>query len=148
MARKHAGPSAAQLRGLGEVRPDGPIIALNLNRYRKQAEYPPGTPDAKVSGREAYARYAAAALPAIRLLGGRILWMAAARQVLIGCEHDEYDDVVGVWYPNRAALLGLEQIPGYREAYDLHRAAAMEHSMLLICDAPAEPVLPSFDSPS
>lgn len=142
----HAEPSDAQLAAIAAHRPDGPIVALNLNRYRERAQYPPGTPDAGVPGRAAYARYGVVALQAITHVGGRILWATDARNVAIGCEHDAYDEVIAVWYPSRAAFLALEDFPGYRIAFELHRRASIDHALLLLCDAAAEPVLRSpFD---
>src|SRR5262249_12327558 len=60
----HPEPSDAQLAAIAAHSPDGPIVALNLNRYRARAAYPPGTPDADVSGREAYMRYGIVAFQA------------------------------------------------------------------------------------
>jgi len=137
----HNEPTEEFLRSLAGHAGDGPIIALNLNRYRERADYPPGTPDADVSGRVAYMRYGMVALPAIQNTGGQILWAADAREVAIGCEHDRYDEVVAVWYPSRTAFLNLEAYPGYREAMELHRRAAVEHATLLFFRAGAEPKL-------
>jgi hypothetical protein len=139
----HNEPTEATLAAIGARREDGPFVALNLNRYRKRATYPAGTPDADVSGREAYLRYGIVALAAILHVGGRILWAANAREVAIGCEHEAYDEVVAVWYPNRTAFLSLESYPGYREAFELHRRAAVEHAALLFFEASAEPTLSS-----
>ena len=139
----HPEPTDAQLAAIAAHRPDGPIVALNLNRYRPRAAYPPGTPGGDVSGREAYLRYGLVALEAIRALGGRILWAADARNVAIGCEHEGWDEVVAVWYPSRAAFLALPTIPGYQEAFEVHRRAAVEHAALVVCDGGAEPVLTS-----
>ncbi len=137
----HIEPSEATLARLGSRAGDGPFVALNLNRYRARAEYPPGTPDADVSGREAYLRYGMIAFQAILGVGGRILWAAEAEEVAIGCEHDRYDEVVAVWYPSRAAFLRLEEYPGYREAFEVHRRASIEHASLLFFRAGAEPKL-------
>jgi uncharacterized protein (DUF1330 family) len=139
----HIEPSDAQRAAIAAHRPDAPIVALNLNRYRDRAAYPPGTADANVSGRAAYLRYGMVALQAIHSVGGRILWAAEARNVAIGCEHDAYDEVVAVWYPSRKAFLGLESFPGYREAFEIHRRAAIEQAALILCDGAAEPVLAS-----
>jgi len=136
-------PTPEQLAALAAHRPDGPIVALNLNRYRERAAYPSGTPDADVSGREAYLRYGMVALPAILGTGGRILWATDGRHVTIGTRDDHYDEVVAVWYPSRAAFLSLDDHPGYREAFDLHRRAAIERAVLLLCDGDAEPRLGS-----
>jgi hypothetical protein len=137
----HIEPTDQMLAGLGKRAEDGPFVALNLNRYRRRAAYPPGTPDADVSGREAYLRYGIVAFAAILATGGRILWASDAEEVVIGCDHDRYDEVVAVWYPSRSAFLGLESFPGYRDAFELHRRASIEHASLLFFRAGTEPRL-------
>jgi hypothetical protein len=137
----HIEPSDETLAALGARADDGPFVALNLNRYRRRAQYPAGTPDADVSGREAYLRYGIVAFAAIMNTGGRILWATDAAEVVVGCDHDRYDEVVAVWYPSRKAFLGLEEYPGYREAFELHRRASIEHASLLFFRAGSEPVL-------
>jgi len=136
-------PSPEQLAALAAHRPDGPIVALNLNRYRERADYPPGTPEADVSGREAYLRYGIVALQAILSTGGRILWATEGRHATIGTAEDRYDEVVAVWYPSRAAFLSLDAYPGYRAAFELHRRASLERAVLLLCDGAPEPRLTS-----
>ena len=48
---------------------DGPVVMLNLNRYRD---------------REAYMRYGMVAAAVLERVGGRILWHTDARLTLIG----------------------------------------------------------------
>jgi uncharacterized protein (DUF1330 family) len=119
---------------------DSPVVMLNLNRYRDRAVYPDGTPDADVSGREAYLRYGAVAYPAILSVGGEILWATDALETVIGCDHDVYDEVVAVWYPSRSAFLRLAEYPGYMEAH-AHREAALEQAALIATRGDAEPRL-------
>jgi uncharacterized protein (DUF1330 family) len=133
-----AGDTLARLTAAGSA--DGPVVMLNLNRYRDRAEYPPGTPDADVSGREAYLRYGVVAQGAIAATGGRILWATDAAEVVIGCDHEQYDEVVAVWYPSRAAFLGLASHPGYVEAL-AHREAALEQAAVIATRGEATPVL-------
>lgn len=137
----HIEPSGDALAGIRGRSGQGPFVALNLNRYRERAAYAAGTPDAGVSGRQAYMRYGIVALQAILSVGGRILWAANAGEVAIGCEHDRYDEVVAVWYPSREAFLRLEEFPGYREAFEVHRRASVEHATLLFFAAGTEPKL-------
>ena len=117
------------------------MSALTLTRSRERAAYPPATADANVSGREAYLRYGVVALQAILSTGGRILWATEGRHVVIGTDDDRYDEIVAVWYPSRAAFLELEQHPGYREAFELHRRASLERARLIFCDGETEPRL-------
>ena len=122
--------------------PDTPVVMLNLNRYRDTAVYEPDHPFVSrgLSGREAYLHYGVVAQAAIAHVGGRILWAAEANEVVIGCDHDRYDEVVAVWYPSRAAFLDLPTYPGYDEAH-VHREAAVEQATLLAVTGEADPVL-------
>lgn len=117
-----------------------PVVMLNLNRYRDRAQYPEGAPDADVSGREAYLRYGVVAFAAIQSVGGAILWATDAAETVIGCDHDEYDEVVAVWYPSRNAFLALAEFPGYMEAH-VHRDAAIEQATLIATRGDVEPRL-------
>jgi len=118
----------------------GPVVMLNLNRYHDRAAYPPGTPDADVSGREAYLRYGVVAYAAIKSVGGEILWATDAAETVIGCDHDGYDEVVAVWYPSRTAFLGLADYPGYMNAH-AHRVAAIEQATLIATRGESTPHL-------
>ncbi|MEP6626012.1 MAG: DUF1330 domain-containing protein [Acidimicrobiia bacterium] len=121
---------------------DQPVVMLNLNRYHHRAQYPAGTTgvDVDVSGREAYLRYGVVAYGAIQSVGGEILWATDAAETVIGCDHDEYDEVVAVWYPSRHAFLALAAFPGYMEAL-AHREAAIEQAALIATRGEATPVL-------
>jgi hypothetical protein len=58
--------------------------------------------------------------------------------VLIGCDHDAYDEVLAVWYPNRAAFLEMTGIPWCRDAL-VHHTAALEHASIIACTGPPTP---------
>ena len=73
-------------------------------------------------------------------MGGEILWATDAAETVIGCDHDEYDEVVAVWYPNRAAFLALAGYPGYMEAH-VHRDAAIEQAAIIATRGNPEPRL-------
>ncbi len=138
----HVVPDVEQLTAFAEAATadDGPIVMLNLNRYRDVARYPDGWDGAERSGRDAYRYYAAVAVRGLAEVGGRPLWMADAAAPLVGCDHDAWDEVLAVWYPNRAAFVTMTQIPWYVEAL-VHRDAALERAALLPCVAGSEPVL-------
>jgi uncharacterized protein (DUF1330 family) len=122
---------------------DRPVVMLNLNRYRERAAYESEAPDAEgveVSGREAYARYGAVATAILDRIGARILWYAQAGQTVIGDDSDRYDEVIAVWYPSRAAFVGLATAPEVVAALP-HRRAGLERAALICCEAGAEPVL-------
>lgn len=139
---EHVTPDITRILQAFEGAPDTPVVMLNLNRYRNTAVYEPDHPHSGrgLSGREAYLHYGVVAQAAIAHVGGRILWAADAREVVIGCEHDRYDEGVAVWYPSRAAFMDLPTYPGYDEAH-VHREAAVEQATLLAVSGEAEPVL-------
>ena len=121
---------------------DEPVVMLNLNRYRVVAQYPDGHEHAALAldGRTAYLHYGVVAQAAIGSVGGRILWAADVGEVVIGCEHDAYDEVVAVWYPSRNAFLRLAEFPGYMDAH-VHRDAAVEQATLLAVKGDSQPGL-------
>lgn len=139
---EHVSPDLDDLVARFSEADDRPVVMLNLNRYRERAAYPPEHADAALglSGRDAYLQYGAVAAQAIAHTGGAILWATDAHEVVIGCEHDRYDEVVAVWYPSRQAFLALSTYPGYVEAL-VHRDAALEQATLIATDGEPEPVL-------
>lgn len=138
----HVSPDPARLEAVGHSADGDPVVMLNLNRYRDVADYEPGHPDgdSRSSGREAYLKYGRVAAAAIGHVGGTILWAADAGEVVIGCDHDRYDEIVAVWYPSREAFLGLATYPGYMDAL-VHRDAALEQAMVLATRGDPEPRL-------
>jgi hypothetical protein len=133
----------ADVVGIAGTQGDGPIVMLNLNRYRERAQYEgevPGGLPADVSGHEAYLRYGVVALAVLARVGGKILWQADARLIVVGDETDSCDEVVAVWYPSLAAFVALatdQEILAARA----HRAAGLERAALIACESGAEPVL-------
>lgn len=134
----------AEIASLAGGAADGPVVMLNLNRYRERAEYEgevPGEDSADVSGHEAYLRYAVVAVAVLARVGGRILWQAEAKLTAVGDETDRYDEVVAVWYPSLAAFVALATDAEILEAR-AHRTAGLERAALIACESGSEPVLP------
>jgi hypothetical protein len=136
----HLDPTDEQIVALATSDVSTPIVMLNLNRYRDRAQYETPGPDDDVSGREAYQRYGEVALRAMAEVGGQVLWGLPAEQLVIGCEHDEYDEVLAVWYPNRAAFVEMIGIDWYRSAL-VHRNAALEQAAVIALTGPLTPEL-------
>jgi uncharacterized protein (DUF1330 family) len=122
---------------------DGPVVMLNLNRYRERARYDghaPGGASEDVSGREAYMRYGVVAAAVLERVGGKILWHTDSTRTVIGDETDRYDEVIAVWYPSHAAFAALATDPEILQAR-AHRLAGLERAALVSCESGAEPVL-------
>ncbi len=133
----------AEVAALAGGEADGPVVMLNLNRYRERAAYEedvPGGAPADVSGHEAYLRYGAAASAVLDRLGGRILWHAECKRTVIGDDTDRYDEVIAVWYPSLAAFKALATDPHLLAARP-HRVAALERAALICCESGADAVL-------
>lgn len=115
----------AEVRDLAGSNADGPVVMLNLNRYRD---------------RDAYYRYAAVAAAVLQRVGGRVLWHAQAQGTVIGDHSDAYDEVIAVWYPSVAAFVALATDSEILAAR-ADRAAGLERAALIRCEAGSEPVL-------
>jgi len=113
-------PTGSQIKALVTSELDGPIVMLNLLRFK------PG------GGRESYAAYLEAADPYLSQVGGEVLFRGDARQVVIG-EDGEWDLVLVVRYPSKEAFLEMLRIPEYHEATAL-RTNALLDSRLIACE--------------
>ena len=121
-------PDAAQieeLNALAKSDADGPLVMLNLNRYRD---------------REAYGRYGEVAMRVLEKVGGRVLWYAPAEATVVGENGDTYDEVIAVWYPSAQAFLDLALDPETLAARD-HRLEGLERATLIRFPAGPEPAL-------
>lgn len=110
-----------ELRRHGER---GPIVMVNLLKFRARAQYPDGR-DAHLSGREAYLRYGAAFVPLLRAIGGRIVFAGDVTFLTLGRVESMWDQVALAEYPSRDVFLRLTESPEYR-AIAVHRAAGLE----------------------
>ena len=131
-------PTPAQMqRLLQDAARPGPLVMINLLRYREDAAYPAGFAATPCSGRDAYQRYGAVAAIKVAEKGGRILWMGAVKTAVIAPEGEEWDDAVLVYYPSRAAFLEMVSQPDYLAAA-VHRTAALADSRLLLTEGQTE----------
>jgi uncharacterized protein (DUF1330 family) len=127
-------PSSEQIADLQAIAggpDDGPVVMLNLNRYRDPA---------------AYARYGEVAQRVLERVGGRVLWHAPVTGTVIGDGEERFDDVIAVWYPSAAAFLQLAGDPELLEARD-HRLEGLERAAILRCGAADQPVLRGLATP-
>lgn len=124
-------PTREQLAAFAETMPTGtPIIMLNLLRFAAHATYSPDSPHSACSGREAYARYSQTALAKVHGVGGEVQVMAKAHVALIAPTDEQWDELLLVRYPSKAAFLGMLADPEYHAA-TVHRSAALADSRLI-----------------
>ena len=116
----------AEMQAIAGGPEDGPLVMLNLNRYRDPAAY-----GALWGGRSARPGAGRGPSPLARI--GRT-------GTVIGEGEERFDDVIAVWYPSATAFLQLVADPETLEARD-DRLEGLERAAILRCEAEAEPVL-------
>jgi len=118
-------PTTEQLQRLSEAPDNGPVVMLNLLRYAAEASDGSGR-----TGREAYMDYGALVAPMVESRGGSFVVYAVADQTVIGPADEEWDEMVLVQYPSRAAFLDMITASDYLAAH-VHREAALADSRLV-----------------
>lgn len=126
-------PTADQVRALRDNGRDGPVVMLNLLKFRETAVYDDGE---AISGAEAYARYQHAFTVTVGAISqAEILFEGPVEQVFIGIAgtaETDWDKVLIVRYPTRGHFLAMMADTGYRQALR-HRYAGLARTVLLQC---------------
>jgi uncharacterized protein (DUF1330 family) len=126
-------PTADQVRALRDHGRDGPVVMLNLLKFRVAAAYEDGE---AVTGAEAYARYQHAFTVTVGAVSqAEVLYEGPVEQVFIGMAgtaETDWDMVLIVRYPTRGHFLAMMADPAYRAALR-HRYAGLERTVLLQC---------------
>jgi uncharacterized protein (DUF1330 family) len=115
--------SEAQRLEILQPGPAGPIVMVNLLKFKARAEYEDGRATS-LSGRDAYAIYAAAVTKLIVAEGGLVLFNGDVNWLMIGQAESLWDQIALVQYPDRAALLRMSMSDAYSEI-GVHRVAGL-----------------------
>ena len=134
-------PTEEQIMKLQSLPADEPIGALNLFRFNEQAQYQAddpehGTPEANVSGREAYERYGEMAGKTLAGLGGRVVFSNTIDQMMIGPSDSSWDMAAIMYFPIRKAFAQMLSDPEFQSASRHRKAALANHTMLHLAGAP------------
>ena len=113
--------SFARVKARAGSEDDGPVVMLNLNRYTAEAGFPDG---------RAYTTYMERLEHAVEAGGGRVDWRSTVLDVVIGCDHDTYDEVLAVWYPSHEAFVALPEADGADAMFESRRIC-VEHATIL-----------------
>lgn len=125
MAEPTIEPTADQMKTLFSSTDEGPVVMLNLLRYLDLASDGSGR-----TGREAYNDYSAAVLPMVASRGGGIVYFGTTSSTVIGPAAEQWDDIVLVMYPNRAAFIDMTTSAEYLAIMG-DRTAALADSRLV-----------------
>jgi uncharacterized protein (DUF1330 family) len=112
-----------RIAAMQEAGPPGPIIMVNLLKFRERALYPDGS-DAHLSGREAYMRYAVAVTALLPKFGGRALFAGDVRFLALGQVEELWDEIALAEYPDRVALWAMSTSEEWRKIA-VHRQAGL-----------------------
>ena len=126
-------PSEQNAARLLERNLEGPVVMLNLVRFRSIADYrdyPDLAPDLPVAGREAYDLYIAHMLPLLEATGGSLDFVGAGGHCFIGPDDERWDLALLVRQASVQQFLSFGQDPEVLAGVG-HRYAALEDSRLL-----------------
>ena len=120
------GVDLLNVRGLKELEHRGPVVMVNLMRFRERSLDDDG------SGWDAYLRYSALTVPMIKARGGTLLWTGDARAVALGAAEDnQWDYLALVSYPDVAAFVDMMTSADYETRCDPHRHNGCEAHVIL-----------------
>ena len=127
-------PTAEQIEGFLAPGAAGPIFMVNLLKFKERAEYEDGR-ETPLSGREAYALYAAEVAKVITQVGGKLIFGANVERLMLGEVEELWDQVAIAMYPTRAAMFEMIQLPEYA-AISVHRTAGLAGQLNIETVAP------------
>ena len=104
--------------------PDGPIVMVNLLKFKDKAVYRDGR-ETDLTGREAYDIYSRSVIALIQEFGGRIFFSADVTEIALGLVEELWDEVALAEYPNRAAMAAMTSSEAWRDMA-VHREAGLE----------------------
>lgn len=119
---------ALMMRGI-----KGPIVMLNLLRFREIADYsatPALAPDAPISGAAAFQRYIDHTLPHLTASGGELKFLGQGGSWFIGPDAERWDIAMMVRQHSLESFMAFAANEAYLAGMG-HRTAAIEDSRLL-----------------
>lgn len=111
----------------------GPVVMLNLLRFRALADYsatPEIAPASPISGAEAYDLYVAHTMPHLAASGGELWFLGEGGPWLVGPAEERWDRAMLVRQASVEAFLAFAANEAYLAGIG-HRTAALEDSRLL-----------------
>ena len=115
-------PTSEQIQALLADPDDGPVVMVNLLRFKSAA------------GQEEYRRYAEKMIPFVESKGGRLIWSGRVASQVVGEGGDAFQMVGLVEYPSRKAFVAIATDP-YVQEIGVHRATGLEGQWLLATTA-------------
>jgi hypothetical protein len=133
MTTRYLEPTQEAGRALMTRAIEGPVVMLNLLRFRDIADYsasPDLDPGVPVSGEAAFDRYVEHTLPFLKQSGGELIFMGSGGPFLIGPADECWDRAMLVRQDSVEAFVAFASNAPYLAGIG-HRTAALEDSRLL-----------------
>ena len=119
------GPKALNKEMLDSLPDDGPVVMVNLVRFRERSLVGQG------SGWDAYSRYSKGDMPLLRKVGGTVLWAGHVQTAALGeLASARWDWIVLVRYPSKAAFLEMMMSEEYERINTDRENGVAEHVIL------------------
>ena len=110
-------PTGADLKNLLAEDPGGPVVMLNLLRFKAGG------------GRESYAEYGRGIAPYLSKVGGEVVYAGDGSTALVAEVGQAWDAVLLVRYPSREAFCRMVADPDYQQ-FTHFRTEALEEAVL------------------
>tara|TARA_E500000081_G_scaffold94637_1_gene95737 strand:+ start:886 stop:1296 length:411 start_codon:yes stop_codon:yes gene_type:complete len=117
-------PNDDQMAEFLEPGNDEPIYMVNLLKFKDKAEYPDKR-ETGLSGKEAYAIYTKEVQHHLAKVGGKGIFGAEVKRLMLGEVDELWDSVAIAKYPNRKAMLDMISDPDYIKSAQ-HRVAGLK----------------------
>lgn len=120
-----AGPRALKEDFVRSLPDHGPVVMVNLVRFRERSL------DGNGTGWDAYSRYSKGDMPLLKKVGATILWAGHVEGAALGDLGDHrWDWVVLAHYPSRVAFLEMMTSPEYAAINDDRENGVEDHVIL------------------
>jgi len=133
VGRPYFDPTQESGRALFARGIEGPVVMLNLLRFRGIADYsahPELAPASPISGEAAYRLYIAHTLPHLARSGGEVIFFGRGGPFLVGPSDERWDAALLVRQTSVASFFAFASNRDYLVGIG-HRLAALEDSRLL-----------------
>lgn len=121
----------AIVRQIAESGKDGPVLMLNMNRYRADSGYPDGD--------GVYKQYMAGLGKFLEGAGAKLLWRFPVYGQAVG--EQKIHEIIACWYPVHKIFLNLYQAPGAGENFRL-KGLCVEYAVIHRCPGDRAPFAP------
>lgn len=119
------------VRQIAESGKDGPVLMLNMNRYRADSGYPDGD--------GVYKQYMAGLGKFLEGTGAKLLWRFPVYGQAVG--EQKIHEIIACWYPVHKIFLNLYQAPGAGENFRL-KGLCVEYAVIHRCPGDRAPFAP------